>query len=181
MHKSPYTLAKIAEVLSSDWSPTDENVVIKDLIFDSRKISNPGQSLFFALKGKKDGHHFIQEAYQAGVRNFVVDRQSPLQLPPGGRYLAVDNVQMALQTLAGYHRRQFRIPVIAITGSNGKTVMKEWLHQLLSPDYSIVRSPKSYNSQIRSEEHTSELQSRENLVCRLLLSKKKKRRAEDTG
>src|SRR5690606_34589026 len=100
------------------------------------------------LKGKKDGHHFIQEAYQAGIRNFVVDRQSPLQLPPGGRYLAVDDVQIALQTLAGYHRRQFRIPVIAITGSNGKTVVKEWLHQLLSPDYTIVRSPKSYNSQI---------------------------------
>ncbi len=164
MHKSPYTLAKIAEVLSSDWSPTDENVVIKDLIFDSRKISNPGQSLFFALKGKKDGHHFIQEAYQAGVRNFVVDRQSPLQLPPGGRYLAVDDVQMALQTLAGYHRRQFRIPVIAITGSNGKTVVKEWLHQLLSSDYSIVRSPKSYNSQIGVALSLWQIQPRHNLA-----------------
>src|SRR5690606_41156864 len=137
MHKSPYTLAKIAEVLSSDWSPTDENVAIKDLIFDSRKSSNPGLSLFFALKGENDGHHFIQEASQAGVRNFVVDRQSPLQLPPEGRYLAVDDVQMALQTLAGYHRRQFRIPVVAITGRNGKTGVKERLHQLRSPDYSI--------------------------------------------
>lgn len=148
MHRSPYTLAQIATVLSVEWSSSDENVIIKDLIFDSRKISNPAQSLFFALKGKKDGHLFIHDAFEAGVRTFVVSRSNRLELPSGGRYLAVDDVQAALQTLSRFHREQFRIPVIAITGSNGKTVVKEWLHQLLSPEYAIVRSPKSYNSQI---------------------------------
>jgi len=148
MHRSPYTLAEIAQVLSAEWSPTDESVLIEDLIFDSRKISNPAQSLFFALKGKKDGHLFIEDAYRAGVRNFVTDKQNRYQLPSKARCLAVDDVQSALQALAQYHREHFSIPVIAITGSNGKTVVKEWLNQLLSPDYTIVRSPKSYNSQI---------------------------------
>src|SRR5690554_1947355 len=138
MHKSTYTLAKIAEILSGIWSSTDESVFIKDLIFDSRKISNPAQSLFFALKGQKDGHHFIQDAFESGVRNFIISKENNLALPPEARYLAVEDVQSALQDLAQYHRRQFSLPVIAITGSNGKTVVKEWLHQLLAPDFSIV-------------------------------------------
>lgn len=148
MHRSAYTLAKIANVLSATWSSTDESVIIKDLIFDSRKISNPAQSLFFALKGKKDGHLFIRDAFEAGVRNFVISKANKVELPAGAHYLVVDDVQAALQSLAQYHRQQFDIPVIAITGSNGKTVVKEWLHQLLAPDFSVVRSPKSYNSQI---------------------------------
>jgi len=121
---------------------------IEFLVHDSRKIQQPALSLFFALVTEHgDGHAFIADAYKKGIRNFIVSVPETTELP-GSNIIFVDNSLHALQLLAAYHRKQFDIPVIGITGSNGKTVVKEWLYQLLADDYSIVRSPKSYNSQI---------------------------------
>lgn len=122
---------------------------VEQLLFDSRSVTAPAVSLFFALPGKhRDGHRFIPELYDRGVRQFVVSQPPDLRAFPEGNFLLVENTLDALQQLAAAHRARFHIPVIGITGSNGKTVVKEWLAQLLSPDFDLVRSPKSFNSQI---------------------------------
>ena len=118
------------------------------LLTDSRSLVFPEESLFFAIRTQKnDGHRYIPELYARGVRNFVVS-QAPEQPAEDANYLIVPAPLKALQRLAERHREEFDIPVIGITGSNGKTVVKEWLYQLLSPDYRITRSPRSWNSQI---------------------------------
>ncbi|HZX59178.1 MAG TPA: bifunctional UDP-N-acetylmuramoyl-tripeptide:D-alanyl-D-alanine ligase/alanine racemase, partial [Mucilaginibacter sp.] len=114
---------------------------------DSRRITNAAEGLFFALSGRRNGHEFIAEAYAAGVRNFVVKQQTEIRMPEAN-FLLVDDVLSALQKLAAYHRSRFKLEIIGITGSNGKTIVKEWLYQLLSADKKIVRNPKSYNSQL---------------------------------
>ena len=125
-----------------------DDTVIRELIMDSRKVAFPESSLFFALKGaRRDGHAFIREAYRKGVRNFMVSEQ-PAELPENANFILVKDVIASLQALTAHHRSQFHIPVIGVTGSNGKTIVKEWLNQLLNDRYNIVRSPKSYNSQI---------------------------------
>ena len=125
---------------------------IEHLLLDSRKLLFPETSLFFALNGpRRNGNSFIKELYTKGVRSFVVDQSisiGELTTYAGSNFIQVNDVQGALHSLVAYHRVQFNIPVIGITGSNGKTIVKEWLYQLLQEDYSIVRSPKSYNSQI---------------------------------
>lgn len=119
------------------------------LIQDSRRIIHPESSLFFALTTpKRDGHQFLGEAYKAGVRNFIVSEDVRLENMPEASVLLVPDTLEALGRLAAWHRGQFRLPVIGITGSNGKTIVKEWLYQLLQTGYKIVRSPRSYNSQI---------------------------------
>ncbi|MDR0988958.1 MAG: bifunctional UDP-N-acetylmuramoyl-tripeptide:D-alanyl-D-alanine ligase/alanine racemase [Prevotellaceae bacterium] len=125
------------------------------LLTDSRSLCFPEETLFFALHTKRnDGARYLADLYARGVRNFVLRPESlqafgidPATLAEAN-FLLVDHPLKALQKLAERHRKRFNIPVIGITGSNGKTVVKEWLHQLLSPDRSIVRSPRSYNSQI---------------------------------
>ena len=118
------------------------------LLTDSRSLVFPEESLFFAIRTQKnDGHRYIPELYGRGVRNFVVS-QAPEQPAQDANYLIVPSPLKALQRLAERHREEFDIPVIGITGSNGKTVVKEWLYQLLSPDFNITRSPRSWNSQI---------------------------------
>ena len=125
------------------------NTIVEHLLFDSRKVYAASSSLFFALKGsRRNGHHFIPELFNKGVRNFVVSEWTDISLYPGANIIRVENTLAALQQLATYNRRLFNFPVIGITGSNGKTIVKEWLHQLLHEDYNIVRSPKSFNSQI---------------------------------
>jgi alanine racemase len=115
---------------------------------DSRKVAFPEYSLFFALKGtRRDGHTFLREANRKGITNFVVSEE-PTEPLEEANVIVVKDVLNALQTLAAHHRSRFHIPVIGITGSNGKTIVKEWLNQLLNDRYNIVRSPKSYNSQI---------------------------------
>ncbi len=122
--------------------------IIEYLLPDSRKVLFPATSLFFALKGpRRNGHSFLSEAYDKGVRNFVVSQEAGSNLPPDANIIIVKDTLQALQTLAAWHRKQFSFPVIGITGSNGKTIVKEWLNQLLEEKYAIVRSPKSYNSQ----------------------------------
>ncbi len=130
-----------------------DNVVdqpIRFLSFDSRTILSGKETLFFALKGERnDGHHYIADAIFKGVAMFVVETlPSNREVYPAARYIVVENSLEALQKVAAFHRRRFEYPVVGITGSNGKTIVKEWLCELLSPELKVVRSPRSYNSQI---------------------------------
>ena len=120
------------------------------LLTDSRTVSVPESTLFFALQTKTgDGHNYIGDLYRLGVRNFVVSKVLPVfSLMNEANFLVVKDPLKALQQLAAFHRKRFSIPVIGITGSNGKTVVKEMLYQLMHTDFNIVRSPRSYNSQI---------------------------------
>jgi len=160
-----YSISTISSLLHAEVNGNlSSDPVIKDLLIDSRKLGNPVTCLFFAIKGERhDGHTYINDLYQKGVRNFVVS-QLPLnhtQLTDACFILVHDTLQ-ALQLLCSQHRGQFAIPILGITGSNGKTIVKEWLYQLLREDKNIVRSPKSFNSQVGvplsvwqlSEEHT---------------------------
>jgi len=145
-----HTLFQIQHILHADWlQQVHPEAIIEHLLLDSRTVSAPPVSLFFAIKGQRhDGHTYLTDAYRAGVRHFVISQPVDTQSLPEANILRVENSLDALQTLAAWHRAQFHIPVVGITGSNGKTVVKEWLHQLLAPDFHIVRSPKSYNSQV---------------------------------
>ena len=129
----------------------DQAANIGFLLTDSRSLCFPEETLFFALKsGRRNGHEFIPDLYRRGVRNFVVDAlpQDYATTYPGSNFLKVISPLEALQRLAERHRDEFNIPVVGVTGSNGKTIVKEWLYQLLSPSLSVTRSPRSYNSQI---------------------------------
>ena len=145
-----YTIQHIAAILRAGSSTADIDFPIQFLLTDSRRLVVPAETLFFALPGdRRDGHDYIPELMKRGVRAAVV--YSDYVIPPeltGKVFLRVPDVLQALQQLAAYHRRQFSIPVIGITGSNGKTIVKEWLYQLLQNDEVIVRSPRSYNSQV---------------------------------
>ncbi|MDR0682780.1 MAG: bifunctional UDP-N-acetylmuramoyl-tripeptide:D-alanyl-D-alanine ligase/alanine racemase [Dysgonamonadaceae bacterium] len=126
-----------------------QNVDIHILLTDSRSLSEPAITLFFALCTEhNDGHRYIIDLYEKGVRNFVVRNDfTGMDCIPEANCLRVNDTLAALQQLAAHHRRQFNIPIVGITGSNGKTIVKEWLYQLLHDRLSIVRSPRSYNSQ----------------------------------
>ena len=124
----------------------DGQTPIEQIFFDSRLIVHPINGIFFALSGnQKDGHTYIADAYHKGIRTFAV--QHPITQYNDINQIIVDNPLQALQNWARFHRQQFNIPVIGITGSNGKTIVKEWLNQLLWKNFNISRSPKSYNSQ----------------------------------
>ena len=142
-----YTIDEIAQVIGAERKGTTE-AKINWLLIDSRSLCFPEETLFFALKTEKnDGHKYIEELYRRGVRNFVVE-SLPASSMEGANFLVVKLPLKALQDLAAYHRGKLDIPVIGITGSNGKTTVKEWLYQVLSPDYNVCRSPRSYNSQV---------------------------------
>ena len=118
------------------------------LLTDSRSLCYPESTLFFAIKTERgNGHHYIADLYQRGVRAFVVSEEPQGDFPEAV-FLSVPDTLSALQTIAAHHRSCFDIPVIGITGSNGKTLVKEWLYQLLAPDFTVTRSPRSYNSQL---------------------------------
>lgn len=148
--KTEYTVAEAAKAMGGKlMSKQEVDLTFSELLLDSRKLTHPAQTLFFALSGLKlDGHNYIAELYQKGVRCFVVTQEQHTENFPGANFILVKDTVAALQKLAGYHRSKFKLPVIAVTGSNGKTIVKEWLYQLLHEDYHIIRSPKSYNSQI---------------------------------
>ncbi|WP_308777476.1 bifunctional UDP-N-acetylmuramoyl-tripeptide:D-alanyl-D-alanine ligase/alanine racemase [uncultured Bacteroides sp.] len=143
------SIEEIASVLGAERFGNSEGR-IDWILTDSRSLCFPEETLFFALKTKRnDGHKYIRDLYNKGVRNFVVtDIPEDLAHYRHTNFLKVGNTLKALQKLAARHREQFQVPVIGITGSNGKTVVKEWLYQLLSPEKVITRSPRSYNSQI---------------------------------
>lgn len=142
-----YTVEKIAKIVNGQGLLFNKQIIIKNLAIDSRMLGDRAHTLFFAIKAQRNGHHFIANAYQNGIRNFVVSDDITEDLP-GVNYIKVPNVLVALQQLTAYHRGLYSLKVIGITGSNGKTMVKEWLYQLLANDFNIVRSPKSYNSQI---------------------------------
>ena len=123
------------------------------LLTDSRSLCFPEETLFFALRSQRnDGHKYIDDLYRRGVRNFVVESISQLSTHTSqltdANFLVVPSPLEALQRLAERHRDEFDIPIVGITGSNGKTMVKEWLYQILSPQMVVTRSPRSYNSQI---------------------------------
>lgn len=144
-----YDISEIITALGIKQKKDVQDAVIYTLLTDSRKLSNPEETLFFALTTKtNDGHNYINDLYIQGVRNFVVSKNHDISDSHiDANFLIVKDTLAALQKLVAYHRRKFDIPVIGIAGSNGKTVVKEWLYQLLHKDYNIVRSPRSYNSQ----------------------------------
>jgi alanine racemase len=145
-----FNITEIVQILKADVFPKDfQDFEITDVCTDSRKISNAEHTLFFALKTpKNDGHKYIFNALEKGVKCFVVERLPDFETLNNAVFLVVENPLDALQKLAIQHRQKFQIPIIGITGSNGKTMVKEWLSVLLEPFYNVVKNPKSYNSQI---------------------------------
>ncbi|WNJ21240.1 bifunctional UDP-N-acetylmuramoyl-tripeptide:D-alanyl-D-alanine ligase/alanine racemase [Pontibacter sp. G13] len=144
----PYTIQEIAEacfakdLFQGQIDPTP----VRHISFDTRTISHGAETVFVAIKtGNRDGHRYIRQAYDQGVRQFVVE--SPVDLPEVNFALVEDSLE-ALQLWAMNHRTRFEYPVVAITGSNGKTVVKEWLATLMEMEFQIVKSPMSYNSQL---------------------------------
>ena len=144
-----YAITDVAQFIGAKTNTLHE-ATISILLTDSRRLSFPETTLFFALPTKtNDGHRYVQDLYKLRVRNFVVSRMLPeFESMTDANFLLVKDTLRALQKLATHHRKRFSIPVIGITGSNGKTVVKEFLYQLLHNEFDIVRSPRSYNSQI---------------------------------
>ncbi|MDD4115401.1 MAG: bifunctional UDP-N-acetylmuramoyl-tripeptide:D-alanyl-D-alanine ligase/alanine racemase [Massilibacteroides sp.] len=144
-----YSIREISRIIGAKAESIKETS-ISILLIDSRRLSLPEQSLFFALKTKtNDGHKYIGELYRLRVRNFVVSEWLPeFDIMKEVNFLFVKDTLRALQRMAVFHRKRFNIPVIGITGSNGKTIVKEFLYQMLHKEFNIVRSPRSYNSQI---------------------------------
>ncbi|MFC4262396.1 bifunctional UDP-N-acetylmuramoyl-tripeptide:D-alanyl-D-alanine ligase/alanine racemase [Ferruginibacter yonginensis] len=146
------TFSKITNVITNTSFHQVNDVLVDYLLTDSRKLLIPSSTIFFALEGNnRQGISFVTTLYHKGVRCFVVPQNINSHFfddLPQANFVIVNNVLHALQQLVTHHRNQFNIPVIGITGSNGKTIVKEWLYQLLHYQYKIVRSPKSYNSQI---------------------------------
>jgi len=143
-----YTINEVADIVSGALTVNTINTQISDIAIDSRKLNSPLTSLFFALvTSRNDGHKYIEDLIKQGVQNFCVS-VIPDNLGNKANFIMVEDTLIALQKLTAHHRMKFNIPVIGITGSNGKTIVKEWLWQLLSEEKTIVRSPQSYNSQI---------------------------------
>ncbi len=143
-----YSINEIAQFANGSLIQGDGNTIISNLAIDSRKIINASQTLFFAIKtSHANGHDYIKNCYEAGVRSFVVSDLPP-EMHQDAHFIKVTDTLVAMQDIARVHRNNFTIPIIGITGSNGKTIIKEWLAQLLLEDFNIVRTPKSYNSQV---------------------------------
>lgn len=143
-----YTFTEINNIVNGSILQFDEDTMLTLACIDTRQITNAATSLFFCLIGRNNGHQYIDIAYEKGIRNFIVSEEIDFTKYAAANFCRVENTNAALQQLAIYHRQQFTIPIIGITGSNGKTIVKEWLFQLLSTEKNIVKSPKSYNSQI---------------------------------
>jgi Alr-MurF fusion protein len=144
-----YRTEHITEIVGGSFLQFHRDDGVEHLLTDSRRLIFPNSSIFFALPGpRRDGSQFVQDLYKRGVKNFVVSAQRDHASMPEANFIQVDSPTEALQRLASFHRSRFDIPVIGVTGSNGKTIVKEWLYQLLEDQFSIVRSPRSYNSQI---------------------------------
>ncbi|MGZ3837688.1 MAG: bifunctional UDP-N-acetylmuramoyl-tripeptide:D-alanyl-D-alanine ligase/alanine racemase [Flavisolibacter sp.] len=144
-----YSIQTIADVVGGRLIAFHTQDPVQHLLFDSRRVQLPSTSLFFALRtAHGDGHRFVRDAYKKGIRQFILSEEKHAEGLPGANVVLVGDTLAALQSLAAFHRDHFHFPVIGITGSNGKTVVKEWLYQLLQESYKIIRSPKSFNSQV---------------------------------
>ena len=157
-----YTIEEITSITNGTVRG-DSKAIVNSLFIDSRNHFNENNVLFIAIKGDfNDGHEYLIELYEKGLRNFIIERTAREKLITKVRFfkknkslqfieaniIVVENAVVALQKIAAHHRRKFDIPVIGITGSNGKTIVKEWLYHILRSQFNIVRSPKSYNSQV---------------------------------
>lgn len=147
-----HSFSSIAAILSQEPLQQHSDPLVEVLLTDSRKLLLAEKTMFFAISSEhRDAHAFIEPLYEQGVRNFVVENsfsKERAMLFAEGNFIAVPDVVDALQQLAASHRKQFTYPVIGISGSNGKTIVKEWLNQLLAEEFHVLRSPKSYNSQV---------------------------------
>lgn len=148
MTEISFTLQQLAQIVHPLNRLSDAGQTVNQLLIDSRKIMDARHALFFAIQAQRDGHEFIEDAYAKGVRSFVVSDPQWENTLTDATFLVVPDVIAAMQQIVAAHRSNFTLPVIGITGSNGKTMVKEWLTQLLQSDFKIVRSPKSFNSQI---------------------------------
>jgi alanine racemase len=146
--KLKLSIAAFAEIIQAEILGSNEPIFIREVAYDTRKIVRTEGVVFFGLKGaKQSGLAYIESAYDQGVRNFVVEEQ-PRKPHPKANYFIVKDALLALQKLAAFHRQNIKYPIVAITGSIGKTTVKEWIAHLLSEQLKVYRSPKSYNSQL---------------------------------
>lgn len=145
-----YKITDICKIIGAEAHLSNPNLIVEHISIDSRRIIDNNNILFFAISGQfNDGHNYIEELADKGIYNFVVTHIPDLKNKKSSlNFLIVKDIIKAFQKLCAYHRRLYDYKVIGITGSNGKTIVKEWLYQILHTKYNIVRSPKSYNSQI---------------------------------
>lgn len=146
-----YKVSELLNILSpSSFQLFDREAGIQYLAYDTRRIYKPESSLFFAFEANRDGHEFIRDAYFLGVRNFVIQKNFTefLLAFPDANWILVDSTWSAFEKLVTFHRNQLSFPIIGITGSNGKTTVKEWLYFLLSQEFKVGKTPKSYNSKL---------------------------------
>lgn len=144
-----YSISEISSIIQSENFIALPNQVISTIAFDSRKITDSNGVLFFCINSEKDnGHNYIAQLLKHGVSNFIITESIPQDLLKHGNFLFVSDAVKALQLIAREYRSEFTNTVIGITGSNGKTIVKEWLASILSAEFNVFRSPKSYNSQI---------------------------------
>ena len=144
-----YSIQTICNAVQGTFLQQAADDSIAYLVYDSRRVQVASEALFFALVTTgNDGHKFLLQTHKQGVRNFIVQEKVTTDQLQDSNIILVPDTLKALQDLARFHRQNFQIPILGITGSNGKTVVKEWLYQLLQEEYNIVRSPRSFNSQI---------------------------------
>lgn len=160
-----FPAADLSKVIGASVHGLTPSALIEHLLIDSRKLLFPASSLFFAIRSERnDGHNYVAALYKQGVRNFVVDRLPDLLVFSEASFFLAEDVVLALQLLATHHRNQFTYPVVGITGSNGKTIVKEWLNHLLQHAFDIVRSPRSWNSQLGVPLSVWQMQAHHNLA-----------------
>ncbi|MGC9341796.1 MAG: Mur ligase domain-containing protein, partial [Bacteroidales bacterium] len=139
------SLKKIAKIVEGDLRGNPA-VKIDNIIIDSRKYYSPQDTLFIALRGKNnDGHDYIEDLLAAGISSFIVESIPTDTILQPASFIVVKNTLQALQGLGAWFRKEFKSPVVGITGSNGKTIVKEWIYQALDSNLETVRSPQSYN------------------------------------
>lgn len=144
-----YNIEEVSEIIKAQHICGAPGMKILRLLTDSRSLSFPEETLFFSIvTASGDGHNYIDELYKRGVRNFVVNASFDHKRYKDANFLVVGDTLKALQRLAAHHRSRFDIPIVGITGSDGKTIVKEWLYQITSSNHIVTRSPRSYNSQI---------------------------------
>ena len=139
-----YTIEELGRIIKARYAGVSPGDKILRLLTDSRSLSFPEETLFFAIVTRHgDGHDYVDDLYRRGVRNFVVNQSFDCTRYADANFLVVDDTLSSLQVLAADHRSRFDIPVVGITGSDGKTIVKEWLYQITCGDYVVTRSPRS--------------------------------------
>ena len=156
------SISELSHIVGGEISEGNSKNFIHSICTDTRHTIDAAHTLFIPLIGEHfNGHSFVESAFQKGIRTFIVSEA--VDLPSECAVIHVENTTTAFQRIAAHHRKQFNIPVIGVTGSNGKTIVKEWINQLLADDFCIARSPKSFNSQIGVSLAVLQLESMHNL------------------